>query len=250
MQIEKIERGDIGILQTSGRIDAATSGTFETRLREFIDREEKRVWLIDLSQVSLLSSGALRVLLSLAKRLKAGGPTVALCAPSDSVREVFEISRFNALFPIYATVVEGLIEYRGTAPIPPVATPAAPPPLDLVVGDKVYPCADGDILGREGTVATEYFAEHSDVEPRHLMVGCREGKWFALVPLNVRSAVLMDRKRIEPGTPHVLAGPLHTFKLGRLNIKLRFGTEHEHPSEDAAIERAPGKAGVAIAGNR
>jgi stage II sporulation protein AA (anti-sigma F factor antagonist) len=248
MQIEKIERGDIGILQTSGRIDAATCGVFEKNLREFIDKQKMRVWLIDLSQVSMLSSGALRVLLSLAKRLKGGGPAVALCAPNANVREVLEISRFDAIFPIHATIAEGLIEYRVALPTPVAETRSAPPPLDLILGDKVYPCAAGDILGREGTVATEYFANHGALEPRHLMVGFREGKWFVLVPLNVRSAVLLDRKRIEPGKPHVLQGPVHTLKLGRLNVKLRFRTGDS--SDDSGLEGSPGKLGVAVAGER
>ncbi len=244
MQIEKIERGDVGILRTSGRLDAATCGMFETKLREFIDKHEMRVWLIDLSQISILSSGALRVPLSLAKRLKGGGPSVALCAPSDNVREVLEISRFDAVFPIHATIAEGLLEYRASPPAAVVTARSAPPQLDLVLGDKVYPCAVGDIVGREGTVATEYFAQHSELEPRHLMVGCREGKWFVLVPLNVRSPVLMDRKRIEPGIPHTLQGPAHTIKLGRINLKLRFR------SEGAELERDPGKTGAAVAGKR
>jgi anti-sigma B factor antagonist len=87
------------ILRVSGRIDFESALDFEHHINAMIHEGGDR-YIIELSQVELLSSAGLRVMLSTAKR----NASLALAAPSQVVRQVFEISHFNLLFKIFPTV--------------------------------------------------------------------------------------------------------------------------------------------------
>lgn len=91
--------GGCKILRVSGRIDFESALDFEHHINAMIHEGGDR-YIIELSQVELLSSAGLRVMLSTAKR----NASLALAAPSQVVRQVFEISHFNLLFKIFPTV--------------------------------------------------------------------------------------------------------------------------------------------------
>jgi hypothetical protein len=76
-------------------------------------QEEGDCFIIELSQVELLSSAGLRVLLSTAKRISHRNASLGLAAPSDVVRQVFEISHFNLLFKIFPSVLEAVTALKG-----------------------------------------------------------------------------------------------------------------------------------------
>jgi anti-sigma B factor antagonist len=109
------------ILFVGGRIDFESAVEFERQVNAMI-REASDYYLIELSQVELLSSAGLRVMLSTAKRVAQRNASLALAAPSSVVRQVFEISHFNLLFKIFASVPEAVAALKGTttAPEPPV----------------------------------------------------------------------------------------------------------------------------------
>src|SRR6202021_1294163 len=70
-------------------------------------------YIIELSQVELLSSAGLRVMLSTAKRVAHRNASLALAAPSQVVRQVFEISHFNLLFKIFPSVPGAITALKG-----------------------------------------------------------------------------------------------------------------------------------------
>jgi len=76
-------------------------------------QEEGDCFIIELSEVELLSSAGLRVLLSTAKRISNRNASLALAAPSHVVRQVFEISHFNLLFKIFPSVLEAVTALKG-----------------------------------------------------------------------------------------------------------------------------------------
>src|SRR6202035_4821141 len=95
--------GGCKILRVSGRIDFESALDFEHHINAMI-QEAGDCYIIELSEVELLSSAGLRVMLSTAKRVAHRNASLALAAPSQVVRQVFEISHFNLLFKIFPTV--------------------------------------------------------------------------------------------------------------------------------------------------
>jgi anti-anti-sigma factor len=100
------------ILRVGGRIDFESALDFEQRINSMI-QEEGDCFIIELSEVELLSSAGLRVLLSTAKRVSNRNASLALAAPSHVVRQVFEISHFNLLFKIFPSVLEAVTALKG-----------------------------------------------------------------------------------------------------------------------------------------
>lgn len=87
------------VLTPPPRLDSNTSAEFERRLMGEIG-DGRRNLVVDFSDVDYISSAGLRVLLIAAKRLRPDG-RVALAGLKDNCLEVFEISGFVSIFPIY-----------------------------------------------------------------------------------------------------------------------------------------------------
>jgi len=105
--------GGCKILRVSGRIDFESALDFEQQINAMI-QEAGDYYIIELSEVELLSSAGLRVLLSTAKRVAHRNASLALAAPSQVVRQVFEISHFNLLFKIFPSVPAAIAALKGT----------------------------------------------------------------------------------------------------------------------------------------
>jgi anti-anti-sigma factor len=104
--------GGCKILRVSGRIDFESALDFEHHINAMI-QEADDCFIIELSQVELLSSAGLRVMLSTAKRVAHRNASLALAAPSQVVRQVFEISHFNLLFKIFPSVPAAIAALKG-----------------------------------------------------------------------------------------------------------------------------------------
>jgi anti-anti-sigma factor len=106
--IAKLEtEGQCKILRVSGRVDFESALDFEQQINSMI-QQDGDCFIIELSEVELLSSAGLRVLLSTAKRVSHRDASLGLAAPSQVVRQVFEISHFNLLFKIFPSVAEAI----------------------------------------------------------------------------------------------------------------------------------------------
>ena len=103
--------GECRVLRVGGRIDFESALDFEQRINSMM-QEEGDCFVIELSEVELLSSAGLRVLLSTAKRISHRNASLGLAAPSHVVRQVFEISHFNLLFKIFPSVMEAVSALR------------------------------------------------------------------------------------------------------------------------------------------
>src|SRR3984893_16294891 len=108
--------GGCKILRVSGRIDFESALDFEHHINAMI-QESGDCYIIELSQVELLSSAGLRVMLSTAKRVAHRNAALALAAPSQVVRQVFEISHFNLLFKIFPSVPAAIAALKGTTEV-------------------------------------------------------------------------------------------------------------------------------------
>lgn len=90
------------IIAVTGRMDVVTAQDFEQKSNAWTGSEEKRL-VVDLSGVEYISSAGLRSFLLLGKRVKAAGGRLMLSGLQGMVREVFDMSGFATIFPIYDT---------------------------------------------------------------------------------------------------------------------------------------------------
>ena len=102
MQITETRQQGVTVVSPSGRIDSTTSPVLDSHLLGLAKAGDHRV-VIDFSGVDYISSAGLRVILSLAKRVKEARGKLALAAMGDSVRQVFELAGFLPLFTVEAT---------------------------------------------------------------------------------------------------------------------------------------------------
>jgi serine/threonine-protein kinase RsbW len=96
--------------ELSGRLDAVTANRTvdHVRLAATIDRYV----LLDLHNVTFLSSSGLRALLILRKELLARNGDLRLCGLQPQVREVFELTGFTQVFHIHTNRQEALAAFR------------------------------------------------------------------------------------------------------------------------------------------
>ncbi|GAB4174481.1 MAG: STAS domain-containing protein [Thalassobaculales bacterium] len=107
MQVGQTKQGAVLILTPQGRLDSQTSKSFEEKLLGLVDAGERAV-VLDFAQLSYISSAGLRVLLMATKKQKTAGGRLAVCALSDNIREVFEISGFSAILDIHADAAKAV----------------------------------------------------------------------------------------------------------------------------------------------
>jgi anti-sigma B factor antagonist/serine/threonine-protein kinase RsbW len=93
----------IWIILPNGRLDATTGHLLEDALSKQLDASHTRL-VVDMSAVTYISSGGLKVLVSAWRAAQKLGGNVVLVALTPRVRKVFEISGFDTLFTISASV--------------------------------------------------------------------------------------------------------------------------------------------------
>lgn len=106
MDISEEQRGGALVIAAWGRIDSNTANDLEAVLPPRVQTHPATV--MDLTGVSYVSSAGLRVLLKGAKIAKASGHKLVLTGLAPSVREVFDISGFSAIFTIMEDVDAGV----------------------------------------------------------------------------------------------------------------------------------------------
>ena len=127
MDVNETKQGDVVILQPVGAIDTRSAFDFEQKLDELL-AAGSRSFVIDLSEVGLLASSGIRILLMLVKRLTAVGGSLVLCELSDYVKTVLDISGLTTQFPIAATQKEALSMLKPLGMETPAENKVAPAP--------------------------------------------------------------------------------------------------------------------------
>jgi len=102
MQINEETRGEVLLITPSGRLDSSSAGQLEAVLPA--RAQATKALVLSLADVPYVSSAGLRVLLMGAKAAKANGNRLVLAGLAPSVREVFDISGFTAIFAIEGDV--------------------------------------------------------------------------------------------------------------------------------------------------
>jgi anti-anti-sigma factor len=105
MELNGSTNGDRAVITVTGRVDAATCPGFEEAVYRFLSQGCTGL-VFDFSGLDYISSAGLRVLLSARKQLIPLNGTIVLVGLRPFVREVFDMTGFSKIFPIYQTLEE------------------------------------------------------------------------------------------------------------------------------------------------
>lgn len=100
MQISTRTRNDVTIVAIAGNLDSITSPEAQQALDAVLAGGGRKI-AVDFSMLDYISSAGLRVLLGVAKQLRASGGALRTFGLNDSVREVFDISGFSTILSVY-----------------------------------------------------------------------------------------------------------------------------------------------------
>ena len=95
------------LIRVSGRIDGSNAAAFDRAVIAALETDDCAV-LVDLENLSFITSAGLRTFAKVARRLRRGTGELALCAMRDETRKVFEVAGFHKVIPIYPARAEAL----------------------------------------------------------------------------------------------------------------------------------------------
>lgn len=109
MKITQEKIGNINVIKLEGRLDASTSPKLEEALSEYTSQDKVKV-LVDCQNLEYISSAGLRVLLATAKGFQTHNGKIFLASLNTNVKQVFEISGFTSIFPIYESTEKAIAD--------------------------------------------------------------------------------------------------------------------------------------------
>src|SRR4051812_20296279 len=105
-RFERAEEGDgIAILTLYGALDAVTAGELKSEVVKLTERDTVKV-VVDLSQLTLIDSTGVGVLISLFKRLRARDGHVYFAGLTGQPKEIFRLLRLDRSLDLFPTVNE------------------------------------------------------------------------------------------------------------------------------------------------
>ena len=102
--------GEAVVLAPAGRLDHENCDAFRASLQPHLDRAfaGHHGIVFDLSALEYISSGGLRCFMLASNEARNRGGRIVVAAPRPVVAEIFQISRFNLILDIHATLRDAL----------------------------------------------------------------------------------------------------------------------------------------------
>ncbi len=107
MDIAARTQGDVTLVTIAGNLDSNTSPQAQQALEGIVAKGARKL-VLDCTALDYISSAGLRVLLATVKRLGATGGALRMFGLNETVREVFDISGFSTILPVFATEADAL----------------------------------------------------------------------------------------------------------------------------------------------
>jgi anti-anti-sigma factor len=107
MIVETSRRGDVVFVEITGRVDSVTAPKLQTVVEGVIAQKDRKV-VVDMRRLEFVSSAGLRVLLLLAKQMKALSGKVAFVQGPEAVMSVLKLSGFLAMLVVKPTMAEAM----------------------------------------------------------------------------------------------------------------------------------------------
>ncbi|MCP1714822.1 anti-anti-sigma factor [Methanocalculus alkaliphilus] len=112
MEITPTEIQNIRFLKVSGRIDSSNAPDAEEKLRGYAEGGDGPV-IIDGSELTYISSGGLRVLLTIEKGLAKEDRHIILCSLRPDVEKIFRLTGFSSIFSIHPSIDAAMAYLQG-----------------------------------------------------------------------------------------------------------------------------------------
>jgi len=78
--------------------------------------------------------------------------------------------------------------------------------INVIIDDRIYRARNGSVLGREGTLAKEYFAKFETISRVHAKITKAAGSWYVTIPSSVINSTLIDGMEAKRDVPHPVRG--------------------------------------------
>jgi len=98
------------VVQPKGILDSVNTNNLRRDILDTINGGVK-VILLDLQDITFMNSSGLGALVATLKAVRAEGGELALCSLSDQVRIIFELSRMERIFKVFADPQEFEAKY-------------------------------------------------------------------------------------------------------------------------------------------
>ena len=110
----KWERKDgVLIAMPSGPIDSISASELHSTLESEIDPGEQ-VLVLDVEQVSFISSAGIRVFLIIARKFNELGKQFGICALSDPIRNVITTGGFDQIIAVYDSQTAAINAFKSS----------------------------------------------------------------------------------------------------------------------------------------
>ena len=105
--IETERKDSVLTVKVKGRVDGSNANDFQNQIKDSVTAKDKVV-MLDMGQLTYISSAGLRVVLMVAKSLEQRSAKFMLYGLSDSIKEVFAISGFDKVIKVCSTRKDAL----------------------------------------------------------------------------------------------------------------------------------------------
>jgi len=95
------------VVHVVGDVDLSRSTEFQQSLLALMDRKPERI-VVDLAGVEYMDSSGVASLVKLLSRSRKAGAQLSLVGLGERVRSIFEITRLDTVFDIFATIEEAM----------------------------------------------------------------------------------------------------------------------------------------------
>jgi anti-sigma B factor antagonist len=99
VKFSRIDSGDTTTLRIEGVLDAVTTPDIRPMIETLVKDQRTQI-TVDVSSLRLIDSSGVGVIVSLFKRAKAYGGTVAVSGLRDQPLTIFKLLRLDKVFPV------------------------------------------------------------------------------------------------------------------------------------------------------
>ena len=100
-------RDDVLMVDVEGQLVVTNRQDFKQAILDEVELGARTV-VLDFTQSGYIDSSGLGALVSLSKRVRDAGGDVRLTGLNEDLRRLFELTRLDQLFPLYATRADAL----------------------------------------------------------------------------------------------------------------------------------------------
>ena len=101
---------NVTVVDLEGKMNTSTSTEADAFLSQLVQGGSNRL-LMNLQGIDYISGSGLRVILATGKRVGSSGGKLVFCNLNTSVGEVFRVSGFDTIFPVFETEQEALSSF-------------------------------------------------------------------------------------------------------------------------------------------